>query len=82
MVQYRLLVESTSENCPPHLAALQRELAQGLTLPPEVAGEVLLQKSYHGKRSLGPKGRGGDGRVSLASLCVWPCVLVGNGTPV
>lgn len=39
--QYRLLVESTAENCPPHLAALQRELALTLKIPPAVAIQVL-----------------------------------------
>ncbi|CAM9575365.1 unnamed protein product, partial [Sphacelaria rigidula] len=39
--QYRLLVESTAENCPPHLAALQHELALTLKIPPAVAEQVL-----------------------------------------
>eukprot|EP00752_Nemacystus_decipiens_P016321 g14596.t1 len=40
VTQYRLLVESTSENCPLHLAALHRELARSLTLPPAMSGTV------------------------------------------
>lgn len=40
VTQYRLLVESTSENCPLHLAALHRELARSLTLPPAMSESV------------------------------------------
>eukprot|EP00903_Cladosiphon_okamuranus_P005597 g5569.t1 len=40
VTQYRLLVESTSENCPLHLAALHRELARSLTLPPAMSENV------------------------------------------
>ncbi|CAN0405945.1 unnamed protein product, partial [Ectocarpus sp. 12 AP-2014] len=41
LTQYRLLVESTSESCPVHLAVLHRELARSLTLPPAVSEQMM-----------------------------------------
>lgn len=41
VAQYRKLVESTAENCPPQLAALQNELARNLTIPPGLAEQIL-----------------------------------------
>lgn len=50
VAQYRQLVESTAENCPPHLAALQNELAESLRIPLDVSNQILRYQMDSGDK--------------------------------